>query len=483
MSTVDVEALSQDINLARLSPAGFAMYASKGLWKPAKHLAYLNNLLIKAANREIRRIIVTMPPRHGKSELISKYLPTWVVGALQERVIVVSHEHKFARSWGQAALELYQEYGAEVFGSPLSSKNASWEQWASTDGGIMYTRGVGGQLTGLGCNWLILDDIVKNSEEAQSNAFKDSIWDWYRSTARTRLQPGGVIIMMMTRWDEQDLIGQVLEQDSSLWTIVDFPSIAKEHDILGRRPGDPLWPEGGWNLEALLEAKAELGDDWFNSMYQCEPVRPGGNRIKHEWWRYWDDIPPFERIVVSWDTASTNKDYSSYSVAAVWGLYEDNFYLIELKRDKVEFPTLVEWAQELSEKYPGCTHVIEEASNGKPLVDTLRRDLRGSFIYPVKVATDKGARLSAVINAIGTGRCYLPRQATWLRAFLEEHRRFPYAEFTDQVDTTTMVLQYYLRWSRPPKGVSSIGSAKRDASLFYDDITGYPFNSPKENDV
>ena len=189
--------VDRSIEFARMSPASFAIYASKGEWKPAPHLLLLNEKLLDMAERKIKRLIVSMPPRHGKSELISKYLPTWVVGALREKVILTSYEANFAGEWGTAAMELFTEHGEAVFDAKVKRQTAKSSHWETTEGGVMYTSGVGGALTGKGCQWLIIDDPVKNAEEADSPTYRQNADDWFRSTAYTRLEPNGVVIIVM----------------------------------------------------------------------------------------------------------------------------------------------------------------------------------------------------------------------------------------------------------------------------------------------
>ena len=177
-------------------------------------------------------------------------------------------------------------------------------------------------------------------------------------------------------------------------------------------------------------------------MYQQSPTIEGGNKIQSDWWQYYTKPPnQFERIIVGWDTAWSAKTSSDYSVAAVWGITKSGYYLIELQRDRVEFPKLVEWAHNISERFPGCIHLIEDAASGRPLYDTLRLETR----YPVhaqKVQTDKVARLNDIISNIQEGRCYLPQKSDWLHDFLDEHRKFPTVRNDDQVDTTSLVLKY-----------------------------------------
>ena len=439
---LDLNRTLSDLELAPLSPAGFAIYASGGQWRIARHLAYLNDILLKVATRKIRRLMVCMPPRHGKSELISKYLPAWITGFLREKVIFTAYSSDFASEYGVYARDLIHEHGETVFGTKIRPSMSYASHWETTNGGVMYTVGAGGAITGRGCDWLIIDDPVKNDEEADSATIRAKTASWFRTTAFTRLEPNAVIIIVMTRWHDEDLIGTLLRANPDLWTVVRFPAIAEEEDVLGRKPGDVLWPER-WGRAEYAEREAELEPHQWSAMYQQNPVLLSGNRIQREWWQYYDEVPPIRGIVVAWDTASSTKHGSAYSCAAVWASTDTGYYLLEVRRGRVKFPQLRQWADDLSRDYPNCMHVIEDASTGRPLIDVLRAETKYN-VFEQRVHTDKVARLNTVMNIIAGGRCFLPRSAPWLEAFLDEHHRFPATTYKDQVDTTSLALRHFM---------------------------------------
>ena len=451
------------LELARLSPAGFAEYASGGAWKISKHLAYLNNILLQVATRRITRLIVSMPPRHGKSELISKYLPAWIIGALQQKVIFTAYSSEFASEYGVYARDLILEWGERVFGTKVRSSMAYAAHWETVDGGVMYTVGAGGAITGRGCDWLIIDDPVKNDEEAESATIRAKTAAWFRGTAYTRLEPNAVVIIVMTRWHDEDLVGTLLRTGAGAgtggagggdqgWTVVKLPALAEAGDPIGRAEGEALWPER-WPVGALNERRALLTPYQWSAMYQQSPVIVGGNKIQSDWWRYWTlggglDDGEVEATVIGWDAATTTREGSSYSCAAVWSKCKDGYYLREVWRDRVEFPDLCKWAHILNERYPGALNIVEDASSGRPLIQVLRAETR----YPVFAQTvhvDKVSRLNVVINLIAGGRCFIPRYEdgtvpTWLIDWLDEHNRFPSTTYKDQVDTTSLVLKFFM---------------------------------------
>lgn len=474
---------NRDLELARLAPAGFAMFASNGDWQLARHLAYLNDAIMDLVSRKNRRLIVSMPPRHGKSEFISKYLPAWIIGALHEKVLLASYEADFAEQWGRKARDVFEEYAPRVFGAKLNPNIANAKHWESTEGGSMQTAGVGGPLTGKGGNWLIIDDPVKNAEEAESDTIRNKADDWFRSTAYTRLEPNGVIIIVMTRWHEDDIVGRLLSGPTAHhWREINFPALAEESDELGRTPGEALWP-ARYDVQALEEIKMLEGPYFWSSLYQQSPTVRGGTKIQYDWWNLYDELPhQFRQIVICWDTAWGTKETSDYSVAAVWGVSQNGYYLIELKRDRVEFPTLLEWAHQLQDKYPRASHLIEDAASGIALRQMLKKETR-YVVRTVKVQTDKVSRLNGVIHAIEAGRCYLPRKAKWLHDFMEEHRRFPNSAYKDQVDSTTLMLGYFLKHGSLVEGSNPQRFGLATKASIWDFVKGglgeYGYNPPQ----
>ena len=231
---------------ATLDPAGLARYATQGRWILAPHLELLNRKLVDLAAGQIRRLLVTMPPRHGKSELCSVYLPAWYLGNYPERrIILASYESDFAASWGRRVRDVLEQHGQHLFEVSLRADSAAAYRW-DLDGytGGMIAVGVGGAATGRGADLFIIDDPVKSPEEAQSQTMSRRIWDWYRGVARTRLEPGGAMLLIMTRWSEDDLAGRLLaDRDGEAWEVLNLPALAEDDDPIGRVPGEALWPE------------------------------------------------------------------------------------------------------------------------------------------------------------------------------------------------------------------------------------------------
>lgn len=267
----------------------------------ARHLEMLNRKLVDVAEGRTRRLIVTMAPRHGKSECISKYFPAWYIGRFPERrVILTSYEADFAANWGRKVRDLLDEFGPEYFGVRVRRDSSAANRWdLEGHAGGMVTAGVGGPITGRGADIFICDDPIKNAEEAASEAIRERNKDWWRSTAYTRLEPGGSAVIVCTRWHHDDLAGWLIaggagdgDGAASAWEVLNLPALAEDDDPLGREPGEALWPER-YDRAALDEIRrsANVGEYFFAAMYQGRPVPKSGGMFKTSWFSIVDVCP------------------------------------------------------------------------------------------------------------------------------------------------------------------------------------------------
>jgi hypothetical protein len=267
-------------------------------------------MLGRVAIGSVKRLLITMPPRHGKSEFASKYFPAWYLGTFPDRrVILTSYEADFAMTWGRKVRDLLHEFGPAVFGVSVRSDSTAANRWGIEDNtGGMDTAGVGGPITGKGAHLLIIDDPVKNAEEAASETMRNKAWDWYVSTAYTRLEPAGAVILIQTRWHSDDLAGRILAhaaETGERWDVVNLPAMAEEGDVLGRESGEPLWPER-FDLDALERIRATLGGYYFAALYQQRPGPPDGAMFKTAWLVPFVDAAPAGCPAVRyWDKAGT----------------------------------------------------------------------------------------------------------------------------------------------------------------------------------
>ncbi|GAG84874.1 unnamed protein product, partial [marine sediment metagenome] len=290
--------------------------------------------------------------------------------------------------------------------------------------------------TGRGFNVGIIDDPVKDEEEAASQVIRDKVWDWYQKVFRTRAEPEAAIIIVMTRWHQDDLVGRLLKQAkedpaSDQWKVLHFPAI---------KDGQALWP-GRYPIGVLEKIRSSIGGRAFESLYQGNPTVAEGQIIKREWWKYYKERPNFLRIIHSWDTAFKSKTQNDYSVCTVWGEAQNGFYLLDVWRAKVEFPELKRAAVALDARDKPSAVPVEDKASGQSLIQELQRDTNIP-VLPYKVDRDKVARAYAVTPLIEAGKVFLPESAPWLFDYIEELSAFPNAEYDDQVDSTTQALSF-----------------------------------------
>ncbi len=261
-----------------LTPALFARAATDGRFLLPRHVAAISEAICDTiTGRSEPILLIEAPPRHGKSELVSKFLPAWYLGVWPDRrVMLAAYEATFARSWGRKARQVFVESTCPVFGRGLSGDNSAADDWSTTAGGGMSTAGVGGPMTGRGAHLLIIDDPVKNAEEALSATTRENHWDWWQSTASTRLEPGGVVIGIMTRWHEDDIFGRLLKSGGQIRRLT-LPALAEPGDVLGRQPGEALWPER-YPVQRLEQMRRERSEYWWRALFQQRPGKWGESK-------------------------------------------------------------------------------------------------------------------------------------------------------------------------------------------------------------
>jgi len=390
-----------------------------------------------------RRLMVFMPPRHGKSELISKYFPAWVLGNWPEkRVILTSYEADFAASWGRKARTVLQE-SAGIFDWNLGE--GAGYRWDTGKGGGVQTAGVGGPITGKGADVFIIDDPVKNAEEANSPTYREKAWDWYRSTARTRLEPNGIMVLIMTRWHEDDLAGRLvrdMKEGGEQFDVISFPAIARENDPLGRRPGEPLWPDR-YDVAALDATRRTLGPYWYASLYDQTPAPPGGDIFKEAWFGRYTNFPAGKpaRRVQSWDTAHKTGSENSYSVCVQMSMWSNGYYVENVVRERMEYPDLKRRAMQLAESERPDLVLIEDKASGQSLIQEMIRDTIIP-VLPWSIDGDKIARANACTPECEAGKVFLREGAPWVADFIGELASFPYGMHDDQVDAFTQAMNY-----------------------------------------
>lgn len=435
----------------RSSFLGFATSMDPSYTTP-KHIRAIADHLDAVERGEIKRLIVTLPPQHGKSRAISQLFPSYCLGRQpQRRIALSSYGAMLAKRNSRAARELLLDERWPWPNTQLNYQTRSVEHWQTLDGGYVHAVGIGGPLSGFSADILICDDPFKDRIEADSSSLRDQRWDWFQEVARTRLSPVGAIIIVSTRWHPDDIVGRVLASPgASSWTVLNIPAIAEEDDALGRRVGEWIWPEQFTPEMYPSVELAEIDTRGWEALYQQHPITEKGNLFKREWWQQYDrklllaaGLVPYFTVV---DSSFKDNMESDFSVAATWGLLDDKAYLIDLWRDRVEFPELVSVMRSIYAKYK-APFLIEDKASGQSVLQVLPRETPGMPRVPVVAVrvpkySNKHSRANSVTRFVEAGMVFLPTNIEckdWVDAFIDEHANFPRGH-DDQVDTTSMAL-------------------------------------------
>ena len=403
---------------------------------------------------ECKRLMIAMPPRHGKSQMGSYLFPAYVMGKRpQSKLIVGSHTAELAQRFGRMIRNLvedtkYQELFPDV-GLAADSKAAG--RWNTKSGGEAFFIGKGGAMTGRGGDIVILDDIL-DEQDALSETAMENTWEWYTSGPRQRLQPNGAIIVINTRWKTDDLSGRLLKQQGQLksdqWEILEFPAILPSNK--------PLWP-GYWTLDELEKVKVSIGLKKWNAQWQQQPTNDEGAILKRDWWRKWryEEPPACEYIIQSYDTAYSKKETADFSVISTWGVFTPdadsgpNLILLNVKRGRWDFPELKRIARDEYRYWNPDNVLIEAKATGTPLQQELRRVGIPVTTYSPggrRTGQDKIARANAVAPLLESGMIWYPETQGWAEEMVEECAAFPNGSNDDQVDSAVMA------WSRFRQG-------------------------------
>lgn len=421
----------------------------------------------QVANKESPRLMLFMPPRHGKSTLASVAFPAWHLGRHpHHEFISCSYSGSLAMSFSRKVRQLLREpvYKNVFEKSRLDKDSQSIESWQTTQGGGYVAAGVGGGITGKGANVLVIDDPVKNREDAESDNNREATWDWYTSTAYTRLSPGGGILVILTRWHDDDLAGRLLKQaedGADQWEVIRYPAIA-EIDENFRKQGESLHPER-YNVDALEQIRKAIGPRDWSALYQQNPVSDEGDYFSRDMIRYYeyDEIDTAElNYYCAWDLAIGQRDRNDYSVGIVVGIDEyDHLYVVDVVRGKYDGFELVEQILDLYETWrPGIVGIerghIEMALGPFLQKRTRERGLSEAYFKDLKVGRrDKEARARAIQGRMQQGMVYFPKDAVWTGTMVAELLRFPNGTHDDQVDALAwiglMMTEFATFYERP----------------------------------
>jgi len=431
--------------LAKRSYEHYVEYAHSGIYTHARHTKFLCNKIDELLKQGNKRIMVFMPPRHSKSMTITETLPSYfLLNNPDKRVIITSYSDDLAQTFGRKNRHKVQEFGKQMYNLTVAKDKANVKNWdiQGYRGGLT-SSGVGGALTGKGADLMIIDDPVKNSQEANSITYRNRVYDEYTSSLITRLEPNGSVVLIMTRWHEDDLAGRLLTNEREKWDIVSFPAICEdENDTLGRKIGEPLWSKRGFDLKWSEATKKSVGSRVWASLYQQRPSPDTGNIFDRNWWRFYTNLPTkLDRVVQSWDFAFKDSKTSDYVVGQVWGKIGADIYLIDQFRAKADFVKSLQAVRQMSDKYPNARQkYMEDKANGSAIIASLKKEING--ILPIDPKSSKTARAYAVTPEIESGNVFLPspEKFKWVEDFVEECTVFPNGKNDDSVDAMTQAL-------------------------------------------
>lgn len=452
----------------------------------ARHLELLAEKLVEAAAVGDRRLVVSMPPRHGKSRLTSLWTPAWYLNAAPDkRVVLASYGQRFANRWGRGVRAILREHAGRL-SVKLSGDSQAVDTWDTTEGGGMLSVGIGGPLTGEGADLLLVDDPVKNREEAESPVQRENVWDWWTSTAYTRLEPGASAVVVMTRWHEDDLAGRLLsDATDEEWEEIRIPALAEEGDVLGRQPGEALWPER-YPVARLDQIRRAVGPYDWSALYQQRPTPAEGGLFRRGWFRYWrtegeaqtwqeetgrrwthaENLTRFATV----DLAASTKESADYTVIAVWAwdAAQDRLLLFDVIRERIEAPDLVPRFRQVVGRWDLASIHVERAGFQLAIVQEARR--AGLPVMELVPDKDKLSRALPAAAALEGGRVLWPATAPWLAEWERELLTFPNASHDDQTDA----LAYAVRLANDWRGAGWTPTApKGEAPSRYDpSVTG-----------
>ena len=442
----DLELADELKNMQNLVTHDFLNFV-KYMW-PAfiegKHHQDIGQKFNDLAEGKINRLIVNMPPRHTKSEFASYFLPAWMIGKNPNlKIIQATHTAELAIDFGRKTKNLIdQNQYQEMFPTRLQEDSQAAGRWKTEQGGEYFAAGVGGAITGRGADLLIIDDPHKEQDLKGDGSAFDKAWNWYMSGPRQRLQPGGKIVLVMTRWSTKDLTGKLMQamtdDSGDVWDVVELPAILPS--------GKPVWPEY-WDIKELEKTRSSIPVSNWNAQYMQSPTAEEGAIIKREWWKDWKgkNPPPIEYTIQSYDTAFLKKTSSDFSAITTWGVFhsEDSGYniiLLNAFKDRYEFPELRRLAhQEYLDHRPDIV-IIEAKASGIPLTHELREMGIPVINFTPSKGNDKHVRVASISPLFEAGKVWAPMHEHFAQEVVEECASFPYGDHDDYVDSMTQAL-------------------------------------------
>lgn len=478
----------------------YCLTVHRGKWKSSKHLRYICKKLDLVEQGKIRRLMLLLPPRHSKSNTTTETFPSYALGKKPDRrILALSYSGTFAEKFGRLNRQKVEEFGDKIFGISLSQDQSSKTNWtlAGQTGG-MISVGIGGSVTGEGADIAIVDDPVKNRQEAESETFRERVWSEWQDTIQTRLHPGAAVIVIMTLWHDDDFGSRLIKESHAilaemiiqaaeenfrqdildlaeshdfinkmfelapkddfiqsvideakendvLWDIVKLPCIAEdEDDLLGRKPGEALWPERGFDEKWAQRKEKAVGPRTWSALYQQRPSPTEGNIIKKTWWKTYTIAPAkFDLIFMSWDMTFKGTKDNDFVVGQIWGKIGSALYLLDQERKQMTLPQTIRSIIQMRNKWPKSRGIlIEDKANGSGIIDTIKGQIPG--VIAINPDGSKEARCWAASVDIEAGNVYIPdpKLHPWAGDFILEFTRFPSGKNDDQVDAATQAINW-----------------------------------------
>lgn len=417
-------------------------------------------------------LILQTPPQHGKSMTTTESLPAWVLGRWPDRrIILAAYNDEFAEKFLRRNKEKISEFGENLFGMAIGRVNRVDAVEPEGRRGCIIARGLRSGITGNPADLILIDDPIKNREEAYSVAFREKLWNEWQASIKTRLSAGAKVIIIATPWHEDDLMSRIIKQERHV-KVICLPVEAGENDLMGRPVGASLCPELGKDDAWLADFKPGYlsdpggGPAAWAAMYLCRPRTEGGNIVRRGWFRFYDpdDAPAWGTTLISVDAAFKGNEKNDYVAMTVWSKVGGRYYLRHCSNKRLDFPGTLAELRTLRALYPEAwTVLVEDKANGPAIISTLHHEMPG--IIGVTPRGGKAARVHAVSSAIESGNVYLPRGAAWVEDYLDQWAGFPTVPHDDMVDSSTQALSYLLFRSGRP---SAEPAQSRETEVFAD---------------
>jgi predicted phage terminase large subunit-like protein len=432
------------LELARRSFRDYCILVHRGQWKPYAVHEKICAKLEDVESGKCKRLIMQIPPRHGKSRTVSETFPSYYISKHPDRkIILTSKDDLLATRFGLLNRRKVEEYGRDLFGVGIrlgSAAKTIWQLNKPHTGEVLSVPIMGG-VTGSGANLMIIDDPVKNREEADSQTMRDKLWDEWQNTLRTRLEKDAAVIVIMTRWHEDDLAGRLLAQGG--WELLSIPCIAEDNDPLGRAIGEPLCPELGFGVEWARQTEKDVGSRTWNALYQQRPAPQEGGMFKRNWFKRYDKLPDkIDEWTQSWDLAFKDNKDNDFVAGGVWARSGANHYLVAIIHERLDFVATCRKIELISRAYPQAVRkLVEEKANGAAIISQLRNRISG--LIAINPKESKEARASAATPFFEAGNVYIPMGVAGDR-YIEELVSFPNGKNDDQVDQTSQYLARFI---------------------------------------